>query len=111
MANINKTIINNLSVLLDYFINEQKIVFRRIDLFAGDMFYDNLFFDVCEVIYQYYSKVEHRQYEIKRRLFMSVSRYNRIFNFSLVIVVLYKTIIKLKNLMNIKLNLMIFVLI
>lgn len=53
----NKTILNNLSVLLDYFINEQKIVFRRIDLFAGDMFYDNLFFDVCEVIYQYYSKL------------------------------------------------------
>lgn len=47
------TILKNLKILLDFFI-EHQIFNNRFDLFAGDMFYDDLFFDVCDIIFDYF---------------------------------------------------------
>lgn len=50
----NEVLIKNLRALLDYFIKERKFIFRRIELFAGDLFYDNLYFDIMDIFYEYY---------------------------------------------------------
>ena len=47
-------IINNVTSIMNYFI-EQDYKIKRMDLFAGDMFYDNLFFDIIEPIKLYYT--------------------------------------------------------
>lgn len=47
------TILKNTSMLVDYFI-EKNYTIKRIDLFAGDMFYDNLFFELMPVLQKYY---------------------------------------------------------
>lgn len=59
-----ETTLKNLDALLEYFTSK-KIIFRRVDLFAGDLFYDNLFFDCCEILYKHYSKL----YELVTRDF------------------------------------------
>lgn len=48
------TIIKNIQMLTEYFI-EQRYCFKKIDLFAGDMFYDDLFFDIIEPLYKYFN--------------------------------------------------------
>ena len=48
-----KEIINNFQLFINYLI-EQKYIIADIDLFAGDMFYDNLFFDLMPILEQYY---------------------------------------------------------
>ena len=56
-SNIRKTneeILNNVSLLINYFIEKQYII-SKLELFAGDLFYDNLFFDLIEIIYNYYN--------------------------------------------------------
>ena len=45
-------ILNNLQILLDYIFNEREIYIRHFELFAGDLFYDDLFFDVLDVFYK-----------------------------------------------------------
>jgi MoaA/NifB/PqqE/SkfB family radical SAM enzyme len=46
-------IIHNTNLLIDYFIEKEYLI-KRFDLFAGDMFYDNLFFDIIPIMYRYY---------------------------------------------------------
>lgn len=52
-------IINNVTSIMNYFI-EQDYKIKRMDLFAGDMFYDNLFFDIIEPIKLYYTFLSER---------------------------------------------------
>ena len=40
-------------MLIDYFIKEQYKI-KRFDLFAGDMFYDDLFFEIIKPIKKYF---------------------------------------------------------
>lgn len=49
-------IINNTNLLINYFIKQDYLI-KRIDLFAGDMFYDDLFFDIIDIVYKYYKWV------------------------------------------------------
>lgn len=48
------TILQNCKMLIDYFIEKDYII-KRIDLFAGDLFFDNLFFDLMPILKKYYS--------------------------------------------------------
>jgi hypothetical protein len=54
----NKTILQNISIFCNYLL-ENEIFLNKLELFAGDLFYDNLFFDVIEIIYNYYNKLYH----------------------------------------------------
>ena len=49
----NQEITENVSLLMKYF-KEKKYFIRQLDLFAGDMFYDNLFFEIMPYIFNYY---------------------------------------------------------
>lgn len=49
----NETILKNLDALLDYVFNTKKIFINRWELFAGDLFYDNLIFDIFDIFYKY----------------------------------------------------------
>lgn len=51
-----ETIIKNISKLIDYFI-EQDYLISTLELFAGDMFYDDLFFDIMPDIIRYYQYI------------------------------------------------------
>lgn len=56
----NKTITNNIRMLMEYF-TEKEYCLRELDLFAGDMFYDDLFFDIMDPIYDYFSHMTENQ--------------------------------------------------
>lgn len=56
-------IINNLSMLINYFI-EQEYIFGSIDLFAGDLFFDDLFFDLIPVFKTYYNFLKEKYFTI-----------------------------------------------
>lgn len=49
----NQTLLNNLDILLNYLYVEKKLFINRWELFAGDLFYDNLFFDIAEIFLKY----------------------------------------------------------
>ena len=60
----NDTLLNNITILLDYFL-KQKYYLGEVELFAGDLFYDNFFFSVMDVFYNYYLNI----YKINPHLF------------------------------------------
>ena len=62
-----KTIINNIKILLDYFYNNKCFV-KSWELFAGDLFYDDLFFDLIDLFYDYYLKIQNNYNDIYRNL-------------------------------------------
>lgn len=49
----NSTILNNLDLLMDEFI-EKNYKIKSLELFAGDLFYDDLFFEIMPIIKKYY---------------------------------------------------------
>lgn len=53
----NEQLLKNLDSLLDYIYNTQKVYINRWEFFAGDLFYDDLFFDMCEVLYKHWSSI------------------------------------------------------
>ena len=55
-------ILNNLKMVVDYFI-EQDYKIKRLDLFAGDLFYDDLFFDMVPILEKYYIWLNNTHYE------------------------------------------------
>jgi hypothetical protein len=57
-------LINNITLLFNYFLEKEKFL-NKIELFAGDLFYDNLFFDLIEIVYDYYYKL----YQINQKIF------------------------------------------
>lgn len=46
-------IVKHVDMLLDYIFNEKHVYMHHWELFAGDMFYDNLYFDVLDVFYKH----------------------------------------------------------
>lgn len=49
----NDVILKNIDILLDYIYNTKKVYWEHFELFAGDMFYDDLFFDILDVFYKH----------------------------------------------------------
>jgi radical SAM protein with 4Fe4S-binding SPASM domain len=47
----NEIILKNLRAFLDYTFNTRKIFINRWELFAGDLFYDDLYYDILDVFY------------------------------------------------------------
>ena len=43
-------IVKNLDIFLNYIFNEKKVFIEQWELFAGDMFYDGLYFDILDVL-------------------------------------------------------------
>ena len=56
-------IIDNTNLLIDYFIKNDYLI-KRFDLFSGDMFYDDLFFDIILIMHRYYKWIydNHRDF-------------------------------------------------
>lgn len=50
----NEKILKNMNIMLDYIFNERKVLFLEIELFAGDLFYDNLGFSIFDLLLKYY---------------------------------------------------------
>lgn len=46
--------LNNIKMLMDYLVYEKYYIFKSYELFAGDLFTTDLFFDVMEVLYPYF---------------------------------------------------------
>lgn len=53
----NEEILNNLKLILDYFFIEKKLYVKHWELFAGDLFYDNLIFDIFDIFYPYLKNI------------------------------------------------------
>ena len=56
-----ETLLNHLRSLLDYIYVRYRLFIGDYELFAGDMFYDGLYFDMLDIFYEYLSK-EHELY-------------------------------------------------
>ena len=50
-----KGLLKNIDMLLEYFLVEQKVTTTTWDIFAGDLFYDDIWFDIIDLFYKYYS--------------------------------------------------------
>ena len=72
----NETILKNLDSLLDFIYNQQGLFIGDYELFAGDMFYDNLYFDLLDIFYKYLvieAKKYPRLYDIHSRDQMQIA--------------------------------------
>lgn len=49
-------ILKNIDLILDYFFNTKHFLFPQYDLFAGDLFTTDLFFDSMEIYYKYFKQ-------------------------------------------------------
>lgn len=63
----NQTILNNLQMFLDYCL-ENEIYCAHWELFAGDLFYDNLWFNIMDIFKPYFlnlqKKVDYKAYKV-----------------------------------------------
>ena len=50
-------ILKNLDMLLDFIFNKKQVFIKQWEMFAGDLFYDGLFFDILDVFDKYYNQV------------------------------------------------------
>lgn len=50
----NETILNNINIIMDYFIKEKKFIFSTLSLFAGDLYGQNLLFETLDILLPYY---------------------------------------------------------
>lgn len=50
-----KETLNNLDIMLDYIFNIRKNYCYELELFAGDMFYDGIFFDILDIFEKYFN--------------------------------------------------------
>ena len=67
----NNIILQNLRSLLDYIYKKNGLYIACFDLFAGDMFFDGLYFDLLDIFYEYLLD-EHRKYT---KLYSEASQY------------------------------------
>ena len=58
-----ETTLRNIKLFMDY-LTEKKYYVNELDIFAGDLFYDNIFFDFIDDIYNYYVEM-HKLYPDK----------------------------------------------
>lgn len=56
----NEDILNNINLFFNYLINNN-IYIKIWDIFAGDLFYDNLWFSIMDLFYNYYIKIQSQQ--------------------------------------------------
>lgn len=49
-------LITNFEILFNYF-EKQKMIIPQMELFAGDLFYDDLIYSLFEILYSYYNKI------------------------------------------------------
>ena len=56
----NETILHNLDMFLTYIYQEKNMFITRWELFAGDMFYDGLYFDILDIFYKHFSVLKER---------------------------------------------------
>lgn len=68
----NEKILSNIDALLDFIFNKKQTYLQRIEIFAGDLFYDDLYFNIIEIIFKYY----HQLYQSCQYLFEN-SRQNK----------------------------------
>lgn len=59
-----KETLHNVDLFLDYFYNTKKNYTRQIQLFAGDLFYDDIFFDILNLFDKYFKIVKKEEPEI-----------------------------------------------
>ena len=48
--------IKNIQALMNYLYDNHSFI-KTIEIFAGDLFYDNIVFDVFDILYDYYKKI------------------------------------------------------
>lgn len=60
--------LKNLDLFLDYIYNIRKNYFYVIELFAGDLFYDEIFFDIMDLFKKYLTPIKERFPEIFNQL-------------------------------------------
>lgn len=75
----NKELINNLKLLLDYF-KKRKFICRYWDLFAGDLFYDDLYFDIIDVFFDYYKEYKNIDLQFQEVEIKSIRNKKKKFN-------------------------------
>ncbi|MCR4661200.1 MAG: hypothetical protein K5765_04260 [Clostridia bacterium] len=49
----NEEILHNIDLVLDYVFNTRNLYIDRWEVFAGDLFYDGIFFDMCDLFIKY----------------------------------------------------------
>lgn len=59
----NLTLLNNLKILLDY-LNYRQCYIKHWDLFAGDLFYDDFFFEIMDIFYNYFKELSVKNIKI-----------------------------------------------
>ena len=74
-------------MLLNYFY-ENKCFVKSWEIFAGDLFYDDLFFDIMELFYNYFKKIQNNYSEIYEPLNEPISddNFNRSFEEASIVV-------------------------
>ncbi len=57
-TNSKEQVLHNVELFLDYVYNNRRNYFYIVELFAGDLFYDGLFFDILEIIDKYFAQIK-----------------------------------------------------
>lgn len=58
-------ILHNIDLFLDYYYNERKNYSYLIELFAGDLFFDGLFFDVIKILKKYLIPIHQKHEDLR----------------------------------------------
>lgn len=58
------TTLANIKKIMDYLVYEKHFIFNQYELFAGDLFGTNLFFDTLDVLYPYFEYISRKAPEI-----------------------------------------------
>ena len=53
----NNQILLNLKYIIEYFLQKEYCI-DELEIFAGDLFYDDFFFDIMEILYNFYKKTK-----------------------------------------------------
>ena len=56
--------LHNVELFLDYILNQEKIMSDRWELFAGELFYDDIFFDIMDLFEKYFKPIHDKYPEI-----------------------------------------------
>lgn len=53
----NEVTLNNIDILLEFLFNEKKCYPPGWEIYAGDLFYDNIWFDLMDIFIKHYTKL------------------------------------------------------
>lgn len=56
----NESVLENLNLFLDYLYNNKKVFPWRFELFAGDLFFDDIFFDIMDMFEKYFINIQNK---------------------------------------------------